>query len=93
MNKKTRLFYGVSYKNNDDLDTREIFDNYDEAISFYNFNDNECVSYDLSIYEVENYYKDENSWNYDEYSNTFRHITTLKELSNRKLKRKLNKLN
>ena len=80
--KKPKLFYVVSYRGivggkDEELDTMEIFDNYDEAINYFNFTD-ECVGYDLSICEVENYFREKDgNWNYEDYSNTFRHIITL----------------
>lgn len=66
---ETQKMYGVEYKTGS-TSTYEIFDNYNEALAFANSNENSMFLF-TADFNKDLIYKDGDSWNYEDYADTF----------------------
>lgn len=66
---ETQKMYAVEYKTDSDS-TYEIFENYNDALSFANSNENSIFLF-TADFNKERIYLDGVTWNYDDFSDTF----------------------
>ena len=64
-----KKMYGIEYKT-ESSSTYEIFENYDEALSFANSNENSMFMFTAEFNE-DLIYEDGELWNYEDFNETF----------------------
>ena len=65
--------YGIEYRTNEDCSTYEIFEKYEDALSFANSNENALYMFKADFNE-KFIYKEANYWNYDENSELYSNL-------------------
>lgn len=65
--------YGIEYRTSEDCSTYEIFEKYEDALSFANSNENSLYMFKADFNE-KFIYKEDNYWNYNDNSELYSNL-------------------